>query len=129
MATHNYLYAVRADALFRSITVRSVRPQEPGTRLVDAVRTQTVRTFEDCEGTVVGFFTPEFLAHVGVPGLHLHFVTEDRTAGGHVLALTAERGTLMADETMRLSLALPDTEAFRRAALAVDEVELEAAES
>ena len=68
MATHNYLYAVRLEGRFRSITVRSVKPQAPGTRLIDATRTQTVRTFEDCEGTVVGFYTPEFLAHVGVPG-------------------------------------------------------------
>ena len=78
---------------------------------------------------MVGFYTPEFLAHVGVPGLHIHFVTRDRAAGGHVLALTVERGTLMTDETLRLSLALPDTEAFRRAALAVDQGELEDAES
>ncbi len=129
MSSHNYLYAIRLEGRFASITVRSVRPQEPGTRLVDATRTQTVRTLEECEGTVVGFFTPEFLAHIGVPGLHLHFITHDRASGGHVLALTVERGTLMADETTRLSLALPDTEAFRRAALAVDQDELEAAET
>ena len=129
MATHNYLYAVRLEGRFRPITVRSVRPQQPGTRLIEATRTQTVRTFDDCKGTVVGFYTPEFLAHVGVPGLHIHFITADRTAGGHVLALTVERGTLMTDETLRLSLSLPDTEAFRRAALAVDQGELEDAES
>jgi acetolactate decarboxylase len=128
MSSHNYLYAVRAECRFSSITVRSVRPQEAGTRLVDATRSQTVRSFDGSEGTLVGFFTPEFLAHVGVPGLHLHFITRRRDAGGHVLALTVDEGTLMADETMRLSLALPDTEAFRSAALSVDQEELEEAE-
>ena len=129
MSSHNYLYAVRAECLFRSITVRSVKPQQAGTRLVDATRSQTVRDFDGSEGTLVGFFTPAFLAHVGVPGLHLHFITQDRDAGGHVLGLTVARGTLMADETTHLSLALPDTEAFRHAELTVDEDELEVAET
>ena len=129
MSSHNYLYAVRAECRFASIRVRSVTPQEPGTRLVEATRSQTVRDFDGSEGTLVGFFTPAFLAHVGVPGLHLHFITEGRDAGGHVLSLTVDRGTLMADETTRLTLALPETEAFRGAELAVDEDELEVAET
>ncbi|HXV33833.1 MAG TPA: acetolactate decarboxylase [Gaiellaceae bacterium] len=129
MSSHNYLYAVRAECRFGSIRVRSVRPQEPGTRLVDATRSQTVRDLDGSEGTLVGFFTPTFLAHVGVPGLHLHFITEGRDAGGHVLSLTVDRGTLMADETTRLTLTLPDTAAFRGAELGVDEDELEVAET
>jgi acetolactate decarboxylase len=129
MSSHNYLYAVRAECRFGSIRVRSVTPQAPGTRLVEATRAQTVRDFDGSEGTLVGFFTPAFLAHVGVPGLHLHFITKERDAGGHVLALTIDRGTLMADETTRLSLALPDTDAFRLAELAVDEDELAVAET
>lgn len=123
------MYAVRAERRFSSIKVRSVTRQAPGTRLVDATRTQTVRTFESCEGTRVGVFTPEFLAHVGGPGLHLHFLTRARDAGGHVLAATVEAGTLMTDETMHLSLALPDTDEFRNAALAVDKDELRTAET
>lgn len=129
MSSHNYLYAVRAECRFRSIRVRSVAPQKPGTRLVEATRSQTVRDFDGREGTLVGFFTPAFLAHVGVPGLHLHFITKERDAGGHVLSLTIDQGTLMADETTHLSLALPDTDAFRHAELAVDEGELEVAET
>jgi acetolactate decarboxylase len=129
MSSHNYLYAIRAECRFGSIRVRSVTPQASGTRLVEATRAQTVRDFDGSEGTLVGFFTPAFLAHVGVPGLHLHFITKERDAGGHVLALTIDRGTLMADETTRLSLALPDTDAFRLAELAVDEDELAVAET
>jgi acetolactate decarboxylase len=129
MSSHNYLYAVRAECRFRAIKVRSVTPQEPGVRLVEATRSQAVRDFDGSDGTLVGFYTPSFLANVGVPGLHLHFITKERNAGGHVLALTIENGTLMADETTHLSLALPDTRAFRLAELAVDESELEVAET
>jgi acetolactate decarboxylase len=129
MSSHNYLYAVRAECRFASIRVRSVTPQQPGTRLVEATRSQSVRDLDGSEGTLVGFFTPAFLAHVGVPGLHLHFITKERDAGGHVLALTIDHGKLMADETTRLSLALPDTDAFRLAELSVDEVELSLAET
>jgi acetolactate decarboxylase len=128
MPSHNYLYAVRAECRLDSITVRSMRPQAEGTPLVDAARSQTVRVFEDVQGTLVGFFTPTYLAHVGVPGLHLHFLTDTREMGGHVLALRIGSGTLMADETTRLSLALPDTAAFRSAELGFDEHALDAAE-
>ncbi len=129
MSSHNYLYAVRAECRFGSIKVRSVTPQEPGVRLVEATRSQAVRELDGSEGTLVGFYTPAFLANVGVPGLHLHFITKERDAGGHVLALRIEHGTLMADETTHLSLALPDSKAFRHAELAVDEGELEVAET
>ena len=37
---------------------------------------------------LVGFYTGPDLAGVGAPGLHLHGVTVDRTAGGHVLSCT-----------------------------------------
>jgi acetolactate decarboxylase len=79
-------------------------------------------------GSSVGFFTPEFLGHVGVPGFHLHFSTDALDAGGHVLGFDPERGRVELDEMLQLHLALPASDDFRHAQLAVEAAEPEEAE-
>jgi acetolactate decarboxylase len=128
MPSPNYLYGIRGQGLFRRIEVRSVVRQTRRTRLVEATRGQSTRVLENCHGTLVGFFTPAFLGHVGVPGFHLHFITGALDAGGHVLGFDLERGRVELDEMPQLNLALPDSDDFRHAKLAVEAAELEEAE-
>jgi acetolactate decarboxylase len=42
-----------------------------------------------------------------VPGYHLHFVTEDRRAGGHLLECRVAHGELYVDHEADLRLELP----------------------
>ena len=42
------------------------------------MREEPIFEFHDVEGTIVGFFTPDYLRGVNVPGYHLHFITADR---------------------------------------------------
>jgi acetolactate decarboxylase len=128
MPSPNYLYGIRGEGLFRRIEVRSVVRQTRRTRLVQAARRQSTRVLENCHGTLVGFFTPAFLGHVGVPGFHLHFITRALDAGGHVLGFDLERGRVELDEMPQLNLALPDSDDFRHAKLTVETAELEEAE-
>jgi acetolactate decarboxylase len=128
MPSANYLYGIRAQGLFRRIEVRSVVRQTRRTRLVETARGQSIRVVENCDGTLVGFFTPAFLGHVGVPGFHLHFITRALDAGGHVLGFDLERGHVELDEMPQLNLALPDSDDFRHAKLAVETADLEEAE-
>ena len=128
MPSLNYLYGIRTEGHFRRIEVRSVVRQTRRTRLVEAARGQSTRVLENCSGTLVGFFTPAFLGHIGVPGFHLHFITSALDAGGHVLGFDIERGRVELDEMPELHLALPDSDDFRHAKLAVETAELEEAE-
>jgi acetolactate decarboxylase len=61
-------------------------------------------------------------------GFHLHFITSALDAGGHVLGFDLESGRVELDEMPQLNLALPDSDDFRHAKLAVEEAELEEAE-
>ncbi len=81
----NIFYAIRVEGRFASIRVRSVPKQENYRPLVEVARDQPEFTFADMEGTLVGFFTPAFMASLSVPGLHLHFLSADRQHGGHLL--------------------------------------------
>jgi len=63
----NIFYAIRVEGRFASMRVRSVPKQENYRPLVEVTREQPVFTFEDIEGTLVGFFTPASLGSLSVP--------------------------------------------------------------
>jgi acetolactate decarboxylase len=117
----NLFYAVRVEGHFASVTTRSVpRQQKPYRPLVEVARNQPVFRLEDVRGTLAGFRFPDFARGMNVPGFHLHFLTDDRKAGGHVLDLVLERGELTVDATARFHLELPTDPAFLHADLGHD---------
>lgn len=80
------VHAVRVDGRFEHLHLRSVPPQEPPYRpLAEILADQTVFDFEDLDGTLVGFRFPDMTLGIGVAGYHFHFISDDRTRGGHVL--------------------------------------------
>lgn len=108
----NAFYAVRIEGDFRAMRTRSVPRQEPYAGLMAAVAEQSVFELSEVRGTLVGFWFPAFVAGLNLPGYHFHFVTEDRTAGGHVLGLTTGEVSAALDVTPSLHLALPGTGEF-----------------
>jgi acetolactate decarboxylase len=89
----NHFLAVRVDGRFAAITLRSVRRQEPPYRpLGDVVKRQSVWTHRDLNGTLVGVRSPAWVGGLSVPGYHWHFLSDDRTVGGHVLDCRVSEG-------------------------------------
>ncbi len=108
--TLNTFYAIRIDGAFASVVTRSVPAQQkPYPPLTEVTAKQSVFEFAEVTGTVVGFRCPPFVAGVNVPGYHLHFLTEDESAGGHVLALTVSRADASVDVTRDFLMLLPDS--------------------
>ncbi len=68
-------------------------------------------------GTLVGFWAPEYSMALSVPGYHFHFISEDRTVGGHVLGMRASELTIGVHTERDLHLSLPETEEFLTADL------------
>ena len=66
--------------------------------------------FQDIKGTIVDFYCPDYFAGLNVVPYHLHFITEDRKAGGHVLEFIIKDVELLVDYTSELRMILPDTE-------------------
>ena len=99
-------YAVKAEGKFKSITVRSCDKQnKPYAPLSEATKLQHEYTYSDIKGTLVGFWTPPFIpGAIGVPGFHLHFISADRTKGGHVLDFTSDYLVTAIDPTPRISI-------------------------
>ncbi|MFH0879200.1 MAG: acetolactate decarboxylase, partial [Lentisphaerota bacterium] len=107
--SNNLFYALRIDGHFEHIRTRSVPRQANYTPLVDATKGQTVLDLNDVEGTLVGFYSPSFVSSIHVPGYHLHFLTEDRTQGGHLLECCMTRGKIGVQNVTRMELHLPVT--------------------
>lgn len=82
---------MRLDGAFRTVTVRTAAGQTvPRQGLLDVGKNQVAFTFENVRGTMICFRQPHYLQGIGIAGDHLHFITDDRKRGGHVLALESD---------------------------------------
>ena len=101
-------HALRIEGSFELVVARSVHRQvKPYPPLADVAADQSVFTLRDVEGTLVGFRFPDYASGFEVPGYHLHFISGDRTRGGHVLDCRLNRGTLALERSSDLHLELP----------------------
>ena len=88
--TSDGVIAVRLRGTFTGLTTRSVPGFEPPyPTLTQAVSQQTTFDLSGRRAVLVGFRTGPDFAGTGASGLHLHGVTSDRAAGGHVLSCIA----------------------------------------
>jgi acetolactate decarboxylase len=121
LPSENLFYAVRVEGNFSYVKARSVpRQEKPYPELADAVSAQAIFEFENISGTLAGFRTPEYAKGVNVPGYHLHFITSDRSAGGHVLELEMENGDAAFDITREFLMELPASGDFYSVELGQD---------
>jgi acetolactate decarboxylase len=82
--------AIRIDGRFELLRARSVPRQRPPYRpLTEVVAEQHVFELTDVNGTMLGFRFPDYAEGIEVSGYHLHFISEDRNRGGHVLGSRA----------------------------------------
>ena len=110
LSSRNLFCVVRLDGDFESMKTRSVpRQHKPYPRLLAVSTAQATFNFSPTRGTLIGVFCPYFTAGANLPGWHFHYLTADRTGGGHVLDLHLKRGTLAMDTTPRYMMSLPDS--------------------
>ena len=120
LPSQNIFHAVRIEGRFDYVKTRAVAKQDKSVGLEAAARAEPIFEFHDVEGTIVGFFTPDYLRGVNVPGYHLHFITADRAAGGHMLDCRTKDVTIKIHHTPEFELGTPGTEEFLKADLSHD---------
>ena len=107
----NEMVAVRFKGRFSRMGVRSETRQEPPYRPLAEVMKDCERRFEyaDVEGELVGFRLPPFMKGLNAPGWHLHFLSADRTKGGHVYGFSATSLEGSVFSYRRFQTLLPDS--------------------
>jgi acetolactate decarboxylase len=104
----NYFYAIRITGTFAYVKTRSVPAQvKPYRKLTDVVANQPTFEKRDIKGTIVGFRCPPYVQGVNVPGYHLHFISEDKSWGGHILGMQTGDISIALDKTPGFAMELP----------------------
>lgn len=115
LPTPNLIYALRIDGTFKKVKTRSVpRQNKPYLPLTEVVKNQSIFDFENVEGVIVGLRCPPFMKSINVSGYHLHFLTRDRKAGGHVLGVTVDKAVVKIERIDNFYVALPENQDFYR---------------
>lgn len=108
----NMLYAIKIAGKFHQMQTRSIPKQSNHSPLVEIAAQQVTSEFNDINGVLVGFYTPDFMASLNVAGLHLHFLAEDTKHGGHMLRCIPEEVSVEVQLIHKLELALPMTKDY-----------------
>jgi acetolactate decarboxylase len=115
--SENLFAGIRVDARFDSLMMRAACPARDGEGLLEATRHQSEFHADDVTGTLVGFWAPSYSKAVSVPGYHFHFISADRSIGGHVLDLRAANLAIQLQLESDLHVAIPETAEFLAADL------------
>ncbi|HEV8019978.1 MAG TPA: acetolactate decarboxylase, partial [Candidatus Lustribacter sp.] len=125
----NLFYALRVDGRFATMHTRAMCKTAEGVPLVQAAAHQPEFEFADIAGTLIGFWSPDYAKTLNVPGYHLHFLSDDRTHGGHVLNCSGTDLQLQIESSGDYRVVLPATIDFLAADLHRDtSTDLERAE-
>ncbi len=106
LPSKNFFYAFKLEGVFSELKVRSVPRQ--------------TKPYLSIAGTMVGFYFPTYTSEISVPGYHLHFISNDRQRGGHVLFFEGMTAEMELDIISSMSLQLPDSEDFKNLDLTKD---------
>jgi acetolactate decarboxylase len=109
----NLFSALRFDGIFDEVRTRTVERQTPPFRpLTEATKTQQEKIFTNVQGTLAGFRTPAYAQGIGVAGFHLHFLKQDKQAGGHALDYRLREGKVRIGAVHDLRVELPTSAEF-----------------
>jgi len=110
----NNMYVVKLKGDFSNITVRSVeKQQKPYKEFTDVAKVdQKVFNHSSQSGTLVAVYFPDYMNELNMPGWHLHFLSDDKSKGGHVLGFNNFKGSAQIDEIHEFNMILPSDNTF-----------------
>lgn len=116
----NMFYLVKVSGTFDKMFVRSeIKQEKPYKSLDKALETdQREFNYDNITGTVVGLYCPDYMSGLNAAGWHFHFISDDRTKGGHMLDLSFNSAKAVLDITPRFDMELSDNSDFQSMELA-----------
>ena len=114
----NLFYMIKAGGVFKSVHTQSWNScRKPYPVLPEAAKSWNEFRFENTRGNVIAIWCPRYVGGICMPDWHFHYLSSDKTQGGHVLDLSAERLHLKINRIGRFDLLLPQTTEFARCEL------------
>ena len=115
----NSMHMVRIDGFFEMVDARSENGlKSQHVELKDILNlNQKSFTFSYIQGSLVCLYYPDYMAGINAAGWHFHFVSEDRSKGGHVFNVIMKKGTAILDKISKIEMQLPWEASFDTYAL------------
>lgn len=110
----NSMHVVKIKGSFKKVDARSEAPYRSHHISLKEMLNQTQKAFlfDDIKGSLVGVYFPDYMDGINMPGWHLHFLSEDRSLGGHVFDVSIKEAEAMVDKITSISINLPKEAAF-----------------
>lgn len=116
--SQNTFISVRVDAAFPRIMFRVIPGQStPRETLADLVRRQKVQQSSNTRGILFGFWSPSFSGGFNGAGFHLHFLSQNRSHGGHVIDFEADNVELRTAVIQKYEIELPKSDEFHEGSI------------
>ena len=110
----NSMHVIQIHGTFEKIYARSEAPYRAHhvtlKEMLDT--TQTSFEFSNICGTLVGVYYPDYMDGINAAGWHLHFISDDRTKGGHVYEIKISQGSVRLAKKNCIEIQLPKDPAF-----------------
>ncbi|WP_113663091.1 acetolactate decarboxylase [Pedobacter nanyangensis] len=112
----NGMYAIHIKAKFAFIKTRAFPTitQKPYPPLAQLLPLQHFFASQDIEGDLIGYRLPSYMEGANITGYHFHFLSNDKTKGGHLIDVILNNMTIEIDELDGFSVFPPPTEAFQK---------------
>ena len=108
LSSKDGIYGIKVSGTYDWAQTRSPQKQaEPYPNITEALKTQSVFNITAVSATAVGFWFPSSMNGVDYAGYHLHLITDDHTAGGHLLDCIINNATVEIDQINNYTLILP----------------------
>ena len=118
----NLFCFVKMSGTFEKMNVRSeIKQEKPYKTLDKALETdQREFNYDNITGTVVALYCPDYMNGLNTPGWHFHFISDDKTKGGHLLDLKFSKAAAEYDATPEFEMCLTDNGDFQKMELSKD---------
>ncbi len=115
----NSMHVVRIDANFTKVMARSETGRTSHHVELKSLleNNQQDFCFENIEGSLVCLYFPDYMDGINAAGWHLHFVSKDRTKGGHVFDVCFEKANATLSTITTIEIKLPEGAYFDTYAL------------
>lgn len=109
----NIFYMLKATGTFGKMHIRSCHAcEKPYPTLSKAASHQKEFQYQNVSGSVIAVYCPPYVEGINLPGWHFHFLSQDKTTGGHILGLQADSLSLQLNPILDWELLLPENPEF-----------------
>lgn len=112
LPSKNRFYAIRIHSRLNSITLGGSNKVSDNDKrgIAELMNVRPQYKANNVSGTFVGFYNPTYIGGIDLSPFHIHFISDDRKLGGHVMevSFSSDPITLELDEKNTYLLKLPE---------------------